>query len=149
MLRARIRSLQRRNAAEQELGDQFSHNDGYAFAETTQADFAVPGQVALIAPNLSVGLKWRNGLSNQIRDHIAVLDPERALIELNSEAAPDAVVIAEDPHDPERAIEVIADLRSRSATLRTAVLLVQEKPEAARAIAALDLGVNDSDQRWF
>jgi len=149
MLRARIRNLQRRSAAEQEFGDQFSRTDSFAFTEPAQAEFTIPGQIALIAPSLSAGLKWRNGLGNKMRDHIAVLDPEHALIELDNEPSPDAVVIAENPDHPDHAMEVIADLRSRPATLRTAIVVVQDTADVARAVAALDLGVNELVDEGF
>lgn len=149
LLRARIGNLLRRCAAENELSRDAQSDHAYELAEPPQAVFALPGQVALIAPTLSEGLKWRNGLATRLRDRIAVIDPAQALVELDSEPPPDAVVIAENPDRPGDATQILSDLRSRSRTYRAATVLLQSKPDTDRAIMALNLGASDLVEDGF
>lgn len=149
LLRARIRNLMHRRAAEQELARDSMANEAYELAERPQAGFTPQGMIAVIAPNLPLGTRWRNGLAERLRDRIAVFDPAQALRELNGNPPPDAVVIAENPDRPEQAMQLLSDLRCRSETFRTATVIVQTAPDAARAVQALDLGASDLVEDGF
>jgi len=149
ILRARIGNLLRRRAAEAELSRGAAQADSYEMAEPPQAVFAPPGQIALIAPTLAEGLKWRNGLAARLRDRISVVDPAQALIELDGEPPADAIVIAERPGHPGEAMQILSDLRCRSETLRAATVVVQAEPNAQRAITALNFGASDLVEDGF
>lgn len=149
LLRARIRNLMHRRAAELELARDNMTTEAFGFAETPQADFNAQGLVAVIAPTLPQGLKWRNGLSAVLRDRIVVMDPEKALKDIDGKAPPDAVVIAENPDAPDQAMQLLSDLHSRCETFRTATLIVQATPHTKRAVRALDLGASDLVEDGF
>lgn len=148
ILRARIGNLLRRNTTEQELTRSGAQTDAYEMAEAPVA-FTPPCQIVLIAPSLAEGLKWRNGLATRLRDHIAVIDPAQALIELDREPPADAVVIAERPDQPGDAMQILSDLRCRSETFRAATVVVQAQPDMQRAIMALNLGASDLVDEGF
>ena len=149
LLRARIRNLMHRRAADQELARDSMSADTFVFSEAPQSGFTPQGLIAVIAPTLPQGIKWRNGLSARLRDQIAVLDPAQALKDLNGEPPPDAVVIAENPDKPDQALQLLSDLRCRSETFRTATVIVQAVPDAIRAVRALDLGASDLVEDGF
>ncbi|MCG6903709.1 MAG: diguanylate cyclase [Rhodobacter sp.] len=143
LLRARIRNLMHRRAAEQELVRDSMESESYGLAEPAQAEFAACGLVTVIASSLAQGLRWRNGLAARLRDRIAVVDPDNALENLNGEPPPDVIVIAADPADPDRAMQLLCDLHSRSETFRTATVVVQPAPDPRQAVRALDMGASD------
>jgi len=149
ILRARIGNLLRRRAAERELSRSGDQTAAFELAEMPQTAFTPPGQIALIAPTLADGLKWRNGLSSKLRDRISVIDPAHAMIELDGEPPADAIVIAERPDKPGEAIQLLSDLRCHSETLRAATIVVQADPNQKRAIMALNLGANDLVENGF
>ncbi|MEL7115320.1 MAG: diguanylate cyclase [Pseudomonadota bacterium] len=144
LLRAYLRNLTRRSARDAELQNpQAANDDALGFAEPMAPLIEPRRRVAVVAQNLAEGLAWRNSLTRRIRDRVAVLDPATALRDLAAQPAPDALVISELAHDPDQAIRLVSDLRSRSETLNSAIILVQNDADAQRTIAALDLGVSD------
>lgn len=147
MLLARVRNLLRRSRADGDLLR--AEAARFGFADRAQHAIAIPGQIALIAPSIETGLRWRNGMLPLMRDRIDVLNPDRALSELNGTRQPDAIVVAPDPGDPGRALRLLSDLRCRPDTGRAAILLVQDRPDPALAAMALDLGVDDLVESGF
>ena len=149
LLRARIRNLMHRRASELELVRDSLSADAYEMAEPPQAEFTPQGMIAIIAPSLPLGLKWRDGLAARLRDRVVVFDSDQALKELNGNPPPDAVVIAERPDQPDQAMQLLSDLRCRSETFRTATVVVQAAPDPARAVRALDMGASDLVEDGF
>jgi len=148
-LRAWVRNLMRRRAAEQELSRDKTAATHLGFAEGLQAPFAGPGQVALIAPTIAAGQLWRKRLAPLIRDRIDVLNPQNALTELNGKAHPDAIVVADIAGHRGSALGLLSDLRCRSETHRAAIILVQDRPDRDVGVMALDLGVDDLVETGF
>jgi len=142
LLRARIRNLMHRRASEDELARAGSEGKTFVMGDPGLT-YMPPGQIAIIAPSLSEGLRWRNELAICLRDRITVLDPLTALLALSGEPKPDAVIIAENPAMPGEAITLLSDLRCQTATLRAAIVVIQAAPNTEHAIMALDLGVSD------
>ena len=140
LLRARIRNLMRRYASEREMARDEEHDSALGFAEPPLAGLAAPGQIALIAPDTVVGTRWRRALAPLVRDRILVLPPETALARLGRQPIPDAIVIAGEDAET---LRLISDLRCRSETLRSAIVMVQDRPDRDKAVMALDLGVSD------
>ena len=149
LLRARIRNLMRRTAAERELRDAARPAEMLGFAEAAAPALTYPGQIAVIANSLSQGLQWRNGLTALLRERISVLDPANALQELGPEPTPDTIVLAVDHDDPGAALEIISDLRCLRQTLRSSIVVVQSEPDVETAVSALDLGVSDIVEHGF
>ncbi|MCP3969543.1 MAG: diguanylate cyclase [Rhodobacteraceae bacterium] len=149
LLRARIGNLLRRHAAERELTQSEATSDVLALAEPALAGFRPPGQIAVIAPSLADGLKWRNALATRLRDRISVIDPEHAIKELGREQPPDAVVIADRPDRPGEAAQILSNLRCHSETLRSATVVVQMRPDPEHGVMALNLGVGDLVETGF
>lgn len=142
ILRARIRNLLRRRGAEAELA-KATYGEQSLDGFEAQHGPVGPGKIALVAQTLAEGLIWRNALTAQMRDRIAVIDPQNAMRDLENGPSPDAVVIADDPNNPDNVVHMLSDLRSRAETQRTAVILVQQEKNVPRAITSLDLGVSD------
>ncbi|MDJ0629524.1 MAG: diguanylate cyclase [Rhodobacter sp.] len=138
LFKARIRNLLHRQAAERELVRDDA--PAFGFAEAPAPALAPPGQVALIAPDAAQGVLWKQSLAPLIRDRITLMGPGSALAEVNPSAPPDAFVIA---GGSDAGLQLITDLRSRSETLRSAILLVADGADADRAVMALDLGISD------
>lgn len=144
LLQAWARSLLRRRAAEQELARDSA--PAFGFAEAPAPALTPPGEVALIAPGAAAGLAWKQALSPLIRDRITLLSPDMALHGLCPTAPPDAIVIAGCSGDM---LRLVSNLRCRSETLRSAILVVQDAPGEERAEMALDLGVSDLVETGF
>lgn len=142
VLSARIRNLMRRSAGAAELAAARSAADGPGFHEP-DSRFAPSGRIALIVPDIALGEVWRAALAGLMRDHIRVLPEAAALGALQQGRAYDAIVVAEDRAAPERALRLIAELRSRSHTMHAALLLIQDAPGWQNAITALDIGIDD------
>ena len=142
---ARIRSLMRRVASGAEL-DEVVRTPGLA----DQIDL-VPhtGRVALIIPAGTTDMRWQIGLQTRVRGPVRVYSDGTALTELWLGDPPDAVVVVENPAVPEMALRLVSELRCRSATMRSAILLVQSEPGWDRAVMALDVGVDDLIETGF
>ena len=149
LLRARIRNLMRRRTSESELARDISTATSFGFAELPQPSFRPAAQITIVAPSKANGLKWRNNLKGLIRDNISVLNPQNALHEVDREPPPDAILIEDHPDHPEMALQLLSDLRCRSQTFRSAIIVVQSTPHLERAIMALDLGVSELVESGF
>ncbi len=151
MLSARIRNLMRRAARVAELAAAAEAAEGPGFADPA-TPFGAAGRIALIVPDARIGADWKRALGGLMRGHVRVLPASGALAALagtGARAAPDAVVVAEDPAAPEQALRLIADLRSRGPTMRAALLLIQPEPAPERAAMALDIGIDDLVETGF
>lgn len=149
LLRARLRNLLHRAAMDADLRAAQSSDASLGFEESMDHAFDKPGKIALIAPSLAQGLAWRNGLRQRMRDMIDVIDPAQPSAGLSLRSKPDAVVVAGDAQSQEGLAQLLSDLRCAGDTLQTITLLVQEQPEMAQAVEALNLGVNDVVDRGF
>lgn len=147
-LRARMRSLLQRRAADAELGGAIPPRDGaaldgFALAEPPAPAFRPAGRIAIVCPDAPRAIRWRQDLSRRMRDNFFVVDPSHALAELGREPPPDAVILTQESTDPSAALRLLSDLRCRSGTLRSVVILVQDDPDPDSASMALDFGVSD------
>lgn len=145
LLGARIRNMLRRSVSDADLArtaEAAKAANGTGLREAAP-HFARQGSIVIIAPSLQSGQLWQQGLATQLRDRIRVLPEVAALTTLAEGPAPDAIVVAENPQAPERALSLISDLRSRSQTMRAALILVQDAPRPAQAVTALDIGIDD------
>ncbi len=142
ILRARIRNLMRRQAAESDLARGEATAGCYGFSEAPKG-FARPNRVALVAPNRETGAQWRQALAPMIRDRIEVLGPSAALATMTHLPAPDAILIGDDPQRPGAAARLLSDLRCRGETLHSAILIIQDRPDPDSTVMALDLGASD------
>lgn len=145
---ARIRNLLRRDAAEKDLMRHQADAGAFGFAEAA-GGFASPGQIALIAPSVAIGMHWRNALRPLLRDRIEVMDPTHALSELNNTRHPDAILIAPDADASGAALGLLSDLRCRNETHRAAILMLMDHVDPMLGIMALDLGVTDLVETGF
>ncbi len=140
LLLARIRSLLRARADTQDL--QLRDNTPpIGFAEPATILLAAPktAQVAILAQSARTGALWHKSLSSQTPYSIST-HLQSDLQALLSGAIPDAIVVELD-RDPS-VQNILADLRSRSATRHTVLIGVQADDNAARAAEALDRGAD-------
>ncbi|WP_197919061.1 diguanylate cyclase [Thiosulfatihalobacter marinus] len=148
VLLARIRSLLRNRDAIEELRVRDTAARALGFAEPPP-DYEAPASVAFVTGSAEQGVRWRSLLQaispGQMRQH-SLGD---ALRNLSKCPPPDAFVIALQSNAPEEALRFLAEIRARSATRKSAVLVVQDHADPATSIDALDLGANDVMPRGF
>ncbi|MDF0602886.1 diguanylate cyclase [Psychromarinibacter sp. C21-152] len=145
LLAATIRNLTRRSAGAAELAEATS---GPGFADPAPG-FAPAGRIVLIAPDAATGTAWCRELGPRLRGRIRVLEAATALTDLRREEPPDAILVAENPAAPERALQLVSELRCRAATMHAAILLVQCDTGWGRAVMALDIGIDDLIETGF
>ncbi|MEP2534148.1 diguanylate cyclase [Shimia sp.] len=142
LLMARIRSLMRARETVEDLKLRDTAARVLGFAEPS-AGYETPASVFFTTPTPEQGLAWRNLLKPlapyQTRHHRLA----NALKNLSKCPAPDAFVVSLDADAPEGGLRFLAELRARSATRRSAVLVIMNKDDDAAWVDALDLGAND------
>ena len=141
---ARVRSLLRARDTEEELRLRDSTCRELGFAEKT-ADFAGPALIAMIARHKEDAIGWKTALSDRVGDRIIIMSKETALSVPHSGAGqiPDVFVISSDLAKPDEGLRLLSELRSRSETRHSAILMVIPKEADHKAATALDLGAND------
>ncbi|PSL19655.1 diguanylate cyclase [Shimia abyssi] len=141
-LKARIRSLLRARDTIEELRLKDSSAQALGFAESP-SPFDTPAAVLLATHAPELGLRWRSllkPLAPYAYRHHPLND---ALRNLSQTTAPDAFVIALDENAPEEALRFLAEIRARSATRKSAVLIVMGPNNDTARVDALDLGADD------
>lgn len=144
LLLARLRALLRARGSEEELLLRDDTRAALGFAEPAAA-FEAPGTVALFAARAETAGAWRAAIAPHLRDRIVILAPGDTPGDMPDFAAarPDVYVIEVAAPAADRALELVADLRS-AATGRTAgILVVASEGDETAAAAALDLGADD------
>ncbi len=148
VLLARIRSLLRNHDAIEELRVRDTAARALGFAEPA-SEYEAPASVAFVTGPAEQGLRWRTMMRAispyDMRQH-ALAD---ALRNLSKCPAPDAFVISLQSNAPEEALRFLAEIRARTATRKSAVLVIQDREDTASGIDALDLGANDVMTRGF
>lgn len=140
LLLARVRSLLRARADRQELnlkGD----SQPIGFGEPAQVPLAPPpiAQIAILAQTARTGALWCKTLANHTRHHVA----RHTLPDLKdvlSGITPDAILVELGTNASGR--NILADLRSRSATRNTVLIGVLLDENSALAAEALDRGAD-------
>ncbi len=139
-LLAVVRALLRRRATHDDLARRHDSAAGLGFAEP-RPGFLRPGRVTLVAPTPATGLAWMRGL-RAVLDHDVTCRTRGEVLGATSEAAPDAVVIAADLDAPGAGLRLISDLRSRGATRRAAIVVIDTADDPATLPMALDIGAD-------
>jgi len=141
-LLARVRSLLRARETTKEIALRDSTRRALGFCDAAQ-EFDQAGRVALIAARREQALAWKNALKSHLSAELSVMTRAEALALPDTGARPDLFVIAADLDRAGAGLRLLSDLRTRTATRHSAVLMVV--PETARedAAMALDLGAND------
>ena len=105
------------------------------------ASYLPPGRVALVAERPETALRWRASLVPHLADQITICTREEALAgDTRPEA--DLYIIAADLGPGGSGLQLMSDLRSRSATRGAAICVVVPPGQTDLAVAALDLGAN-------
>ncbi len=140
LLLARIRSLLRARGDRQDLSLK-SESQPIGFGEPPQVLLAPPvtAQIAILAHSARTGALWRKTLASQTRHNVTshTLPDLKGVL---SGATPDAIVVELMPTASGR--NLLADLRSRSATRNTVLIGVLPDENPARAAEALDNGAD-------
>lgn len=139
-LLAIVRALLRRRAARDDLARRHDSATGLGFAEA-RPGFLRKGRVALVAPTPATGLAWTRSLRGVLNHDIACRT-RRDVLGAEPGTAPDAVVIAADLDTPGAGLRLISDLRSRGATRRAAIVVIDTANDPATLPMALDIGAD-------
>ncbi len=140
LLLARIRSLLRARADTQDLHvNDTPQTIGFAEQATAFLTPHKPARVDILSLTPRTGAIWNKALSHQTR-HIVGWHTQSNLQALLSGPTPDAVVIELDASPS--GLNILADLRSRSATRHTVLIGVLDDTNAAMASEALDRGAD-------
>ncbi|WP_158243213.1 diguanylate cyclase [Acidimangrovimonas sediminis] len=153
LLLARVRSLMRAREAEDELMARGETCRDLGFTEPEE-DAAGAPRIGLIAADAGAGVRLRRALTRQIDGRIEVLGRGEALGEPSGGVAPEAFVLAAAPPGPgaspetcrdrvDAVLDLMSELRSRSATRHAAILVLLPGADTAAAARALDLGAGD------
>jgi two-component system cell cycle response regulator len=139
-LLAVVRTLLRRHATQDELARRQDSAADLGFAEPRQG-FLRRARVALVAPTPETGLRWKRGLGVTLTHDVACRS-RGELLGAATGAAPDAVVIAADLDAPGTGLRLISDLRSRMATRRAVIVVIDSADDPATVPMALDVGAD-------
>ena len=88
-------------------------------------------------------LAWRHGLQLELGQNITVCDPERALAQAQTAAAPDLYLIWADIRQDGDGLRLLSELRSRRGSRNAAFLVVLHPGRPDMTPVALDLGAGD------
>lgn len=140
LLMARVRSLLRASADTQDLHAGNSEHP-IGFAEPSAALITKPktARVDILTQSPRAGASWTKALNGQGR-HNLLLQQQSSLQGVLSGPSPDAVIV--DLDGRATGMDVLADLRSRSATRHTVLIGVLEDSDSSRASEALDRGAD-------
>ena len=141
LLQARIRSLIRARGAVEEFHLREGTPNTLGFSEPP-ARFLRPSRVALLTSSPGAGVRWRHALALK-SPHEFSLHTVGDLPEVMSGDPADVYVIELGDAADQAGLRLMADLRARTATRRSAVIAVVDPPGAARAADALDRGAHD------
>ena len=142
-LMARIRALIRTRDGLEGLHLREEAAAALGFAEAEAAALRPDARVLLATADPATGVRW-NALLKPVLPYAVVTEQIPNLLKaLSQQKPPDALVIAPSANAPEEGLRLLAELRARSATRRTAVLVIL--PPACRELFAdaLDLGAGD------
>lgn len=148
VLLARTRSILRTRDTEDELRLRDNTTRALGFAESPER-FAGRGTVQFATSDSGKGLRWRTQLKPLVpyaMGHRLLKDSLRAMTKM---PVPDAFVIAMDAEEPETSLRLLAEIRARTATRHSGVLVALPESFQDCAIDALDLGANEIMQHGF
>jgi len=140
LLLARIRSLLRVHADTQELQvDNGGQSIGFAESATALITHPQTARVDILAQTARTGSAWQKALSDQSRHQIS-WHTRSNFNGVLSGSIPDAIVVELDASP--YGLNVLADLRSRSATRHTVLIGVLKDNNASMASEILDRGAD-------
>lgn len=106
--------------------------------------FERPALVGLVTARPETALRLRKDIGPHLPDRMATMTRGELLGERRpGDPVPDALVIDGDPDGPGSALQLVSELRSRTATRHIAIALMQPPHAAPAAAVAYDIGVND------
>jgi len=141
-LLARIRALLRSRVECEDLRRRQATASQFGFAEPAPL-FMAPGTIALICRDAALGARWAAALRPHMRDRIEPLSDHAALEALGRGAAPaDAYLVAAQQGDGGAGLRFVADLRVRSETRHSVIVVAHDDAAGPGGTMALDLGAN-------
>ena len=141
LLQARIRSLIRARAADQELRASGAAPDGIGLAEAPAAAILPPAQVMLATGATATATLWKSKLSARLDRHRLVPCALAGAHGCAATAPPDALILEMTADTRALALDLLSDLRASAGTRHAAVIAVAESPRLAAE--ALDRGADD------
>lgn len=144
LLLARLRSLIRARAAEAEVNARDATCRELGFADTTEA-CETPARVGIVTSSPAAGIKLGRALSDHLPARIETLTRAEALADRSAQAPPEGFILAGADCDAgaDAALDLMAELRSRTVTRHAAILVTLPGGCSAGAAMALDLGAGD------
>lgn len=142
VLLPRLRSLMRRNEYQTETLMSVDTAQALGLAEA-QSEFHTRASVLLATRDTSTAESWQRILSAKAPYHFSTRLLDDALRSVTQSPAPDVFVIMPDAADPDVSLRLIAEIRARSITRHSAVLVVLTAATRDLHGDALDLGAQD------
>jgi two-component system cell cycle response regulator len=146
VLLARVRNLLRARDTGEELRLREGTNAALGFSEPP-AGFEPAARIALVAPDARTGHRWKSALAALTPHLLQATDRNGALSDGAPGRTPDVFVVAADLDRPADGLELLAELRARSGTRYSPVIVVQDAGRDGGAddltARALDLGASD------
>lgn len=142
MLMARLRNLLRARDMAVELRPRENNGFGPGLAEAAQP-FVGPERIAFITAQPEQGQALCRILARHLGNTFLTMDRQEALTGTANGLVPDVFVIATTDEQPEAALQLMSDLRSRPRTRHAAICILLPEDMSDMGAMALDLGAAD------
>lgn len=140
ILLARVRNLLRRRVAQQEQLLRRGTALELGFNEPPQ-NFSPKSRVMIVATDQKTADHWFGLLANKISGSLTPTTSDR-LLKLTSKpnSSPDLIILTA---DNETGLTLLAELRSRSETRNSAIIVIHPVDDRQTAVSAMDMGADD------
>ena len=143
VLLTRVCNILRAHGVEQELQRREGTAAEFGFNDAS-ADFIGPANVVLVRDHQTRDTAWETALRKEMRAAVTVSDDTTVLADVgHAVCEPDVIVLHPALSHTKNCLTLVAELRSRSETRHSAIIVTGSGADRDMAIAALDLGAND------
>lgn len=143
VLLARLRSLLRARETDEELRLRETTTRDLGLEDLHDEQHSTP-RIAMIAAQPEDAIGWKTALAKYLPGaNLAIVSRDEALSRADSTTTPDAFIIAADLARPGEGLRLMSELRSRTDSRHSAILIALPEGLRETAAVALDLGAND------
>ncbi|MGR3661298.1 MAG: diguanylate cyclase [Paracoccaceae bacterium] len=143
VLLARVRNMLRAHGLEEELLRRQGTAADFGFHEPS-SNFNTKAQVLLVSTNSKASYLWISDIRNKISAEVKIINQSRVLEQIGqAETSPDVIVLPAELDQETGCLTLIAELRSRSETRHSAIIVTRRSGDQDHSIASLDIGAND------
>lgn len=143
VLLARVRNLLRAQGLRDELIRRQGTAADFGFHEAPM-DFGEKPQILIVTGDVFTSCKWKKNICDLLSADVTVVSQSHALGEIGKQNySPDVIILPAELEQNKGCLTLIAELRSRTQTRHSAIIVTRNSNRQDDAIAALDIGAND------